>query len=90
MDDSFYKQESEQLEIRLKESEEKTNNVNELIIANKELVFQIREELYRTTELINAYKELALQSKEKEKWDAELIICNKRQGELISPTLSKQ
>ncbi|MGH4052375.1 MAG: hypothetical protein ACREVX_13785 [Clostridium sp.] len=58
--------------------------MTELIIANKEHVFQIREELYRTAELINAYKEIALKSEEKEKWAAELIICNKRQGELIS------
>ncbi|MGH4052376.1 MAG: hypothetical protein ACREVX_13790 [Clostridium sp.] len=43
MDDSFYIQETEQLEIRLKEIEEKTNNVTELIIANKEHVFQIKK-----------------------------------------------
>jgi signal transduction histidine kinase len=49
----------------------------ELIIANKELVFQNEEKEKRAAELILANKELAFQNEEKEKRAAELIISNK-------------
>jgi len=49
----------------------------ELIIANKELVFQNKEKEKRATELIIANKELVFQNKEKEKRAKELIIANK-------------
>jgi len=49
----------------------------ELIIANKELVFQNEEKEKRATELIVANKELVFQNEEKEKRAAELIIANK-------------
>jgi PAS domain S-box-containing protein len=49
----------------------------ELIIANKELVFQNKEKEKRAAELIIANKELVFQNKEKEKRAAELIIANK-------------
>ncbi len=49
----------------------------ELIIANKELVFQNDEKEKRAAELIIANKELVFQNNEKEKRAAELIIANK-------------
>lgn len=48
----------------------------ELIIANKELAFQIEEKEKRAAELVIAYEELAFQNKVKEKRAAELIIAN--------------
>jgi signal transduction histidine kinase len=47
-----------------------------LIIANKELVFQNEEKEKRAAELIIANKELVFQNQEKEKRAAELIIAN--------------
>ena len=55
----------------------KIKKSDELIIANKELVFQNKEKEKRAVELIIANKELAFQNKEKEKRAAELIIANK-------------
>src|SRR5664280_1941632 len=49
----------------------------ELIIANKELVFQNKEKEKRAAELIIADKELDYQNEEKEKRAAELIIADK-------------
>ena len=49
----------------------------ELIIANKELLFQNEEKEKRAEELIVANKELLFQNEEKEKRAAELIIANK-------------
>jgi PAS domain S-box-containing protein len=49
----------------------------ELLIANKELVFQNEEKEKRAAELIIANKELVFQNEEKEKRAAELIIANK-------------
>ena len=49
----------------------------ELMIANKELVFQSEEKEKRAAELIIANKELAFQNEEKEKRAAELLIANK-------------
>jgi PAS domain S-box-containing protein len=49
----------------------------ELIIANKELVFQNEEKEKRAAELVIANKELAFQNTEKEKRAAELIVANK-------------
>lgn len=66
-----------QLEMILKENEEKEKLVAELIIANKELAFQNKEKEKRAAELIIANKELAVQNEEKEKRAAELIIANK-------------
>ena len=48
----------------------------ELIIANKELLFQNSEKEKRAAELIIANKELAFQNDEKEKRAAELILIN--------------
>jgi PAS domain S-box-containing protein len=49
----------------------------ELIIANKELVFQNKEKEKRAAELIIANKELAFQNKEKGKRAAELALADK-------------
>src|SRR5665648_382219 len=48
----------------LKETEEKEKRAAELVIANKELVFQNEEKEKRATELVIANKELALQNEE--------------------------
>jgi len=63
--------------MRLKEIEEKDKLVAELIIANKELAFQIGEKADRAAELIVTNKELAFQSEEKADSVAELIIAIK-------------
>ena len=55
----------------------KKKRAAELIIANKELVFQNKEKEKRAAELIIANKELAFQNDEKEKRAAELIVANK-------------
>ena len=49
----------------------------ELIEANKELVFQNQEKEKRAAELIIANKELLFQNQEKEKRAAELVVANK-------------
>jgi signal transduction histidine kinase len=49
---------------------------DELVIANKEIVFQDAEREKRAAELVIANKELLFQNKEKEKRAAELIIAN--------------
>jgi len=49
----------------------------ELIIANKELVFQNKEKEKRAAELIIANKELVFQNKEKEKRASKLLVANK-------------
>ena len=51
--------------------------IAELIIANKELLFQHEEKDKRAAELIIANKELAIQNAEKEKRAAELVLANK-------------
>ncbi|MFA6572074.1 MAG: ATP-binding protein, partial [Bacteroidota bacterium] len=56
---------------------EKEKRAAELIIANKELVFQNEEKEKRAAELIIANEELVFQNEEKEKRAAELIIANK-------------
>jgi light-regulated signal transduction histidine kinase (bacteriophytochrome) len=53
------------------------SNGNELIIAHKELAFQIEEKEKLVAELIIVNKELAFQNEEKEKRAAELSIANK-------------
>jgi PAS domain S-box-containing protein len=50
----------------------------ELLIANKELVFQNEEKEKRAAELIIANKELVFQNEEKEKRTTELIIAKER------------
>lgn len=50
---------------------------DELIIANKKLVFQNEEKAKRAAELVVANRELCFQNKEKEKRAAELVIANK-------------
>ena len=77
MNDNLYKQVTEQLKMRLKESEEKEKREAELVIANRELAFQSEEKAERAAELIIANKELAFQSEEKADRAAELIIANK-------------
>ena len=52
-------------------------DITELVIANKELVFQSEEKEKRAQELIIANEELVFQSEEKEKRAQELIIANK-------------
>ena len=76
-DDAFYRQVTEQLEMRLKENEEKEKRSVELLIANKELAYQSGEKADRAAELIIANKELAFQSGEKADRAAELIVANK-------------
>jgi PAS domain S-box-containing protein len=49
----------------------------ELVIANKELIFQNEEKEKRAAELVIANKELIFQNEEKEKRAAELLIANK-------------
>ena len=49
----------------------------ELVIANKELVFQNEEKEKRAAELVIANKELVFQNEEKEKRAADLVIANK-------------
>ncbi len=55
----------------------KRKKSDELIIANKELVFQNEEKEKRAEELVIANKELAFQDVEKEKRAEELMIANK-------------
>ncbi|MEO7982588.1 MAG: ATP-binding protein [Bacteroidota bacterium] len=57
--------------------EEKEKRAAELIIANKELLFQNEEKENRAAELFIANKELVFQNKEKENRAAELIIANR-------------
>ena len=59
----------------------------ELIIANRELVFQNQEKENRAAELIIANLELDFQNQEKEKRAAELIIANK---ELVFQNVEKE
>jgi two-component system CheB/CheR fusion protein len=56
----------------------------ELVIANKELVFQNEEKEKRAAELVIANKELVFQNEEKEKRAAELAIANARLEKLTS------
>ncbi len=58
-------------------SEDKKRRAAELIIANKELLFQNKEKEKRAAELFIANKELLFQNVEKEKRAAELVIANK-------------
>ena len=69
-----------------KENEEKEKRAAELLIANKELVFQNEEKEKRASELILANKELAFQNEEKDKRAAELAIADK---ELVFQTGEK-
>jgi two-component system CheB/CheR fusion protein len=57
--------------------EEKEKRAAELVIANKELVFQNEEKEKRAAELVIANKELVFQNEEKEKRAAELVTANK-------------
>jgi light-regulated signal transduction histidine kinase (bacteriophytochrome) len=59
------------------QNKEKEERAAELIIANKELVFQNNEKERRAEELIIANKELVFQNAEKEKRAAELIVADK-------------
>ncbi|WP_298840845.1 sensor histidine kinase [Clostridium sp.] len=75
MNDSFYRQVTKQMGIRLKEAIEKM--VAEVFSANKELAFQIGEKADRAAELIIVNRELAFQIREKANRAAELITVNK-------------
>jgi signal transduction histidine kinase len=66
---------------------EEQNNRAELIIANKELAYQILEREKRAAELVIANTELAFQNNEKEKRAAELVIAN---AELIFQNQEKE
>jgi len=55
----------------------KIKKADELILVNKELVFQNKEKEKRAAELAVANKELAFQNQEKEKRAAELVVANK-------------
>ncbi|MCX6320348.1 MAG: ATP-binding protein [Bacteroidia bacterium] len=61
----------------LSDNEEQEKRAAELIIANKELVFQHEEKEKRAADLIIADKELAFKKVEKKKRAAELIIADK-------------
>jgi PAS domain S-box-containing protein len=61
----------------MKKYDTKEKQAEELVIANKELIFQNEEKEKRAAELIIANKELVFQNEEKEKRAAELIIANK-------------
>ena len=65
-------------------NDEKEKRAAELIVANKELVFQNEEKEKRAAELIIANEELIFQNREKEKRAAELIIAKQRNGPLGS------
>jgi signal transduction histidine kinase len=67
----------EQLELGLKETEEKNKWAAELIVANKVIAFQNEEKAERAAELIVANRELVFQNEEKDKRAAELLIANK-------------
>ena len=54
MNDNFYRQVTEQMEMRLKESKEKEKREAELIVANKEIAIQSGEKADRAVELIIA------------------------------------
>ena len=60
------------------QNEEKQNRVDELIIANKELVFQNQEKQKRADELIIANKELVFQNEEKQNRADELVIATEK------------
>ena len=59
----------------------------ELVIANKELVFQNDEKEKRAAELVIANKELVFQNEEKEKRAAELVIANKELQDALMHTV---
>jgi len=65
----------------------KRNNSDELVIANKKLIFEDKEKQKRAAELAIANKELIFQTKEKQKRAAELVIANK---ELVFQTKEKK
>ena len=54
-----------------------SRDISDLIVANKELIFQNEEKEKRAAELLIANKELVFQNEEKEKRAAELLIANK-------------
>jgi HD-GYP domain-containing protein (c-di-GMP phosphodiesterase class II) len=57
--------------------DELSTAIDNLAIANKELIFQNEEKEKRAAELVIANKELIFQNEEKEKRAAELVIANK-------------
>ena len=61
---------------------DKSKESGALVIANKELAFQIGEKGKRAAELGIANKELAFQNEEKEKRAKELVVANKKINEL--------
>lgn len=65
----------------------KKNDSEELIIANREIAFQLQEKEDRAAELVIANKELVFQNEEKEKRAEELVIANK---ELIFQNKEKE
>jgi len=65
------------IQCNIRDITERRRAEGELLIANKELVFQNEEKEKRAAELIIANKELVFQNEEKEKRAAELIIANK-------------
>lgn len=72
---------------RKKREKEKDKRAEELIVANRELVFQNSEKEKRAAELIIANQELAFQSAEKGKRASELVIAN---NELILQNADKE
>jgi PAS domain S-box-containing protein len=68
---------SEVIQCNIHEITERKLVEEELVIANKELVYQNEEKEKRAAELIIANKELVYQNEEKEKRAEELIIANK-------------
>jgi PAS domain S-box-containing protein len=68
---------SEVIQCNIRDVTERKKAEDELILANKELVYQNEEKEKRAAELILANKELVYQNEEKEKRAAELILTNK-------------
>ena len=65
------------IQCNIRDITERRRAEGELLIANKELVFQNEEKEKRAAELIIANKELVIQNEDKEKRAAELVIANK-------------
>jgi len=97
MENNFYKLITTPMKIIFKEKEEKSERTKELIIANKELVFQRNENAIMAAELLSANKKLIIANKElvfqRDKKavmvggllsaNKKLIIANKAQGEFL-------
>ncbi|MHB8206065.1 sensor histidine kinase [Mucilaginibacter sp.] len=73
---SFFNERNETRHVAVNQDITEQKRAEELIIANKELVFQNEEKEKRASELIIANIELAFQNEEKEKRASELVIAD--------------